>query len=366
MNVNDIALTLERGFGAISVARLLEIFGTADEIYASSLSELVFRGELREAAAKQFQRKDNHHRAEAEVKYVAKNGLTAIASTDDEYPPMMREMADYPHVIYVQGDPAALRRRCVSMVGTRRLSTYGQTMCDRLVRGLAERVPDLCVVSGLAFGADVNFHRAALRYGVPTVAVLPCALPEVVPAQHANVARDIVASGGALVTELHSQSKQKGEFYLPRNRLIAGLSGGTVVVEAPFDSGAIQTAELALGYDRTLMAVPGRATDEVAWGTNALIKNTKAAMVCSGEDIIRAQMWDVEVDEIGARPAPAAALLSGDANGLLTFFESGNAVSVDGLGERTALSHSVLAPILLELEFAGRIRRLPGGMYERI
>jgi DNA processing protein len=272
-------------------------------------------------------------------------------------------MNDPPHVLYVRGDVGALSLRCVSMVGTRQISTYGQTMCDRLVRQLSERVPDLCIVSGLAFGIDVHCHRAALRYGVPTVAVVANTLPEVTPAQHADIARDIVAHGGAIVSECNTRSKQTGDFYLARNRIIAGLSEGTVVVEAPHESGAISTAEFAGGSGRTVMAVPGRATDDVAFGTNNLIKSERAAMVCSGEDIVRALAWDLYVPEVGPRPKTAPPGLSADAAGLLGCFRSGNAASVDELGELTALPYTRLAPLLLELEFAGKVSRLPGGSY---
>lgn len=124
------------------------------------------------------------------------------------------------------------------MVGTRNATPYGQTMCNRLVEGLAAQVPGLCIVSGLAFGIDVAAHRAALAAGVPTVAVLANPLPEVTPAQHTAVARDILDHGGALVTELHSQTRQNGTAYIARNRIIAGLSAGCIVVESP-DSGRI-------------------------------------------------------------------------------------------------------------------------------
>ncbi len=366
MNVNDIALTLERNVGPKTAAGLLEIFGSADAIYAASPAELVRKGELREALAVQICRKEYHKQAEKELKYVKKHGLTAIASTDPEYPPLMREMNDYPHVIYVRGNVEALGRRNVSMVGTRRISQYGQVMCDRVVRQLAERVPDLCIVSGLAFGVDVHCHRAAVRYGVPTVAVVANALPEVTPSQHADIARDIIEHGGAIISELHSNSKQTGDFYVPRNRIIAGMSEGTVVVEADYKSGSLSTAQFALEYNRQVMAVPGRATDEVASGTNNLIKSNSAQMVCSGEDVVRTLMWDMRVPEVGEKPARAATLVSADAQGLLGCFESGNTVSVDRLCEVTALDHTALAPILLELEFAALVRKMPGGLYERI
>lgn len=364
MNTNDIALTLEYGLGAKTIAKLLEIFGTADEIYAAPPSDLVRRGGLSEPLAAQIARKEYHRQAEKEQKYLAKHGITAIASTDDGYPPLMREMNDYPHVLYVRGNVEALQARCLSMVGTRRISQYGQTMCDRLVRELAARAPELCIVSGLAFGVDVNCHRAALRYGLPTVAVVANALPGVTPAQHSDIACDIVEKGGAIVSELHSNSKQTGDFYIARNRLIAGLSEGTVIVEADTESGSLHTARFALDYDRQVMAVAGRATDSVAKGCNNLIKNNTAQMVCSGEDIIRTMLWDFNAPEIGEKPRKNSADIPDEARRLLEYFESGNTVSIDRLGEVSGLGHGQLAAALMSLETAEMIRRLPGGLYE--
>ncbi len=367
MTIDDIALTLENNVGPKTVSALLEIFGSAGAVYAASPAELERRGGLREQLAVQISGKNFHRQAEKELKYIAKHGLTAIASTDPEYPGLMCEMDGYhPHVVYVRGNVEALKLRNMSMVGTRKISNYGQVMCDKLVRQLAERVPGLCIVSGLAFGVDVHCHRAAIRYGVPTVAVVANALPDVTPSQHSDIARDIIDRGGAIVSEYHSNSKQTGDFYVARNRIIAGLSEGTVIVEADMESGSLHTGNFAMQYNRQLMAVPGRATDEVAFGTNGLIKNNKAQMVCSGEDIIRALMWDLYVPEVGEKPAKAATSVSTDAQGLLGCFESGNKISVDKLCEVTALTHTELAPLLVELEFAGMIRNLPGGMYEKI
>lgn len=377
MTIDDIALTLERGLGVKGAARLLEVFGSAEAVYAARPEELVRRGELRESLAAQIARKEAHTAAGREMTYAERHEITPVASTDDDFPPLLREIPDFPHVLYVRGEVGALRLNCVSIVGTRQISTYGQTMCDRLVRQLSERIPDLCIVSGLAFGIDVHCHRAALRYGVPTVAVVANALPEVTPGQHAAIAREIVEKGGAIVSELHSNAKQAGDYYIPRNRIIAGLAEGTVVVEAAHGSGALTTADMALGYNRILMAVPGRATDTPAWGPNSLIKSQKAIMVCTGEDIVRALDWDIRgiatdascaadgADAAGSS-GTAGGGISADAAGLLKCFVGGNATSVDSLTEVTALVYGQLAPLLLELEFAGKIRRLPGGSYEKI
>ena len=233
---------------------MLEVFGTAQAIFAASADELAGRAELRPDVARSIAARKSHPEAERELRHCRRHGITPLASTDDAYPALLREIPDYPHVLYIKGNAEVLSQRCLSMVGTRRISTYGQRLCDELVRGLT-RIPQVVVVSGLAFGVDVACHRAALAAGIPTVGVLANPLPDVTPAQHTSVALDMIERGGALISELHSQSKQRGTFYLARNRIIAGLSAGTVVIESPASGGSLATAHYADGYDRTVMGL---------------------------------------------------------------------------------------------------------------
>ena len=279
---------------------------------------------------------------------------------------MLREIPDYPHVIYIKGCVEALSARCISIVGTREATPYGQTACNRLVEGLAERIPGLSVVSGLAFGIDVAAHRAALAAGVPTVAVVANPLPGVTPAQHTDVARDILARGGALVTELHSQSKQNGNFYLARNRIIAGLSAGCIVVESPDSGGSLFTAHCADSYDRTVMAVPGRITDRASAGTNHLIRNRKAQLVLTADDVIRELMWDLGENPATLRAKPPTPELTPDEAGLLGCFRTDDPLSVEALGELTGLNPGELATLLVGLELAGAVRQLPGNRYMKL
>ena len=298
MTIEDIALQMTPGIGVKGAVHLLGVFGSARDIFAAAPDELAGEAGLREEIAREIVRRRGFAAAEKELEHCRRNGIAAIASTDPEYPPLLREIPDYPHVLYIKGDTAALSARCLSMVGTRNATPYGQTMCNRLVEGLAAQGPGLCIVSGLAFGIDVAAHRAALAAGVPTVAVLANPLPEVTPAQHTAVARDILDHGGALVTELHSQTRQNGTAYIARNRIIAGLSAGCIVVESPDSGGSLVTAHCADDYDRSVMAVPGRATDRMSAGTNHLIRNRKAQLVLTADDIVRELMWD-----LGAEPA---------------------------------------------------------------
>ena len=363
MTLEDIALQMTPGIGVKGAVHLLEHFGSAARIFAASADELTEGAGLRPDIARQLLQHKAFAAAEREIAYCRRHGIAVVASTDSGYPPLLRETPDYPAVLYIKGNAEALTARCLTLVGTRRATPYGQAMCDRLVGELAERVPGLCIVSGLAFGIDIAAHRAALTAGIPTVAVLANALPEVTPAQHTAIARDIVEHGGALVTELHSQTRQNGSFYVARNRIIAALSAGCIVVESPDSGGSLLTAHCADSYDRTLMAVPGRATDPMSSGTHHLIRNRKAQLVMTADDVIRELMWDLGTDPATLRPKPATPELTRDEAGLLTCFRTDDPLSSETLGELTGLDPGELASLLIGLELAGAIRQLPGNRY---
>ncbi|WP_300256694.1 DNA-processing protein DprA [uncultured Alistipes sp.] len=366
MTIEDIALQMTPGIGMKGAVHLLEVFGSASAIFAASVEDLVERAEIRPDLARQILRRQGFPAAAREIEYCRRNEIRIIASSDSEYPPLLREMPDYPIVLYVMGNAEALTLRCLSMVGTRQATPYGQSMCNRLVDGLAERIPGLCIVSGLAFGIDVAAHRAALAADVPTVAVLANTLPGITPAQHAGVARDILDRGGALVTELHSQSKQNGNFYLARNRIIAGLSAGCVIVESPDSGGSLFTAHCADSCNRTVMAVPGRATDRTSAGTNHLIRNRKAQLVMSADDIIRELMWDLGEDPDTFRPQAPTPALTPDETRLLDLFPTTDPLSLETLAEKSRLNPGELAALLIGLELSGAIRQLPGNRYMKL
>lgn len=366
MNIDDIALTLHHGLGTRGIVWLLSVFGSAEGIFGASESDLVDGARLRLELARGLLKKDFHSQAEKELRYMERNSLRGVASTDSEYPFLLRESADYPHVLYVKGDAGVLADRMLSMVGTRTATPYGQRMCDVLVGRMSELDGGLCIVSGLAYGVDANCHRAALRYGLKTVAVIANPLPDVTPAQHRSLAEEIVESGGAVITELHSQTKQNGAYFIPRNRIIAGISEGTVVVESPASGGSLSTAELAESYNRTVMAVPGRAGDRCSEGANILIKRRRAAMVTSGDDVFHEMGWDIAVPgrvPVGAAQAP---LLSAAEKRVAECFAEGEAIDVDTLAMRSGTAPGELAGILLSLEIGGVLRPLPGKIYEKI
>ncbi len=366
MTIDDIALVMLHGIGPVGCARLISLFGSAERVFACSLEELVSVGMDRNLA-KNIVSKSTHRMAEREISFMRHNDLSAVAVTDEEYPPLLRECNDYPHVLFYRGNIASLQHHTLSVVGTRTITPYGQRMTDVLVGHMAELVPDVTIVSGLAFGVDGAAHRAALTAGVATVAFIPSAPSQITPLQHQRLADEIVAAGGAVVSEYHSQTKQHGNLYIPRNRLIAGVSEGTVVVESPREGGSMSTAEMAYGYERVLMAVPGRAGDRCSEGANLLIRSRRAAMVCSAPDIVRELGWDLgsEGVALGHREEERSPL-SYDEQRLLECFGEGESLGIDILVERSSMQIGALNATLLGLEIGGYLRQLPGRCFERI
>ncbi len=365
--LNDIALTLIPGLGTKGTIRLLEVFSTADKIFQASFEELVHFAKLNPTVAQAIVGRTTFAQAQRELEHCRRHSITPIASTDELYPPLLLDTPDYPHVLYVMGNPSALLGRNVSVVGTRRISSYGDRMCYDMVRELSLKVPNLSIISGLAFGVDSSAHRAALHNGVPTVAVLANSLPSITPPQHSSLARDIIDRGGAIVSEYHSQTKQNGKLYIARNRIVAALSGVTVVVESPLAGGSMATAAIANSYNRLVMALPGRLIDTTSAGCNMLIRNNQAQIFLSADGLVREMMWDSLAPTDRVVATSLAADLAPELNAILSLFgSSSDPLSLEDLLSLSGLPTSELSIKLMELELQGVIRLLPGNRYERL
>ncbi len=363
-NIYDIALTLVPRLGTCGVIHLLETFSSAENIFSATLDELLHFGQLNPSIAQAIYSRSSLTAANAEFAFCQKNNIKVVASTDEEYPTLLREVNDFPHVLYVRGNTQILNNRAVSIVGTRKISPYGSRACDVTIRELAECVPNGVIVSGLAFGVDAEAHRAALRHNIPTIAVLPSPLTSITPAQHTRLANEIVDAGGALITELHSQINHAGRFYISRNRIIAAYSGATVIVESPESGGAMVTAKTAHGYNRIVGAVPGRITDAMSAGCNKLLANRVATAILSGADIIRELMWDLDAD-VKPRAKERTLQFTPDEVGLLKCFRGDEPLHIDNLMELSGLNIGELSAMMMGLELAEAVR-LVGGKYERL
>lgn len=367
MVIEDLALLFVRGLGSRGIVHLIEHFGSAEEIYRTPLNTLINVAGLRTDVAERIVAGEGMRDAEAEIKYCYKHGIIALAATDQEYPALLRETSDRPHTLFVKGDVNALHQRTLSMVGTRDATPSGLYVADKLICDLTHKIDKLCIVSGLAYGIDSACHRAALTHKATTVAVVAETLPNISPAPNRNLAEEILRNGGAIVSELHSQSKQNGQLFIARNRIIAGLSMGTIVVESPASGGSLATADIADSYGRTVMAVPGRITDSSYFGANNLIRTGKARMILTANDIVEEMGWGGALrttthgddDSICDDTLPFERII-------LEAFKSSDVLDWDGLLATTSLSMGELAMILMDMELKGTIRCLPGKRYERI
>lgn len=371
MTIHDLALAFTPGLGNKGVNHLIDIFGDAERVFRASEGDLrQLAGITRESILRDITTRTGLRAAEKELEYCQRHHIYAIAAGDEVYPALLREAHDHPHILYAQGSLEALARPSVAFVGTRTISTYGQVAGRRIVEQLHALKGDVCIVSGLAFGNDENAHKAALEVGAKTVAVIANALPEVAPAGNRNLADRILADGGTIVTEVSSQHKNRGHFFPSRNRIIAALASGTVVVESPYEGGSLITAECALGYGRTVMAVPGRAFDKNSYGSNLLIKHNKAAMVCSGSDVVYELGWDVAT-EAGETFAPVGhptetLNISHDERALLEAMSVGEVVEYETLVARTSFTPARVVALLTSLELCDAVRILPGRKCERL
>ena len=367
MVIEDLALLFIRGLGSRGIVHLIEHFGSAEAIYGASLHTLINDAGLRKDVAERIVAGEGMREAEQEIRYCQKHNICAIAATDDDYPELMRETSDRPHVIFVKGNINALHQRTLSMVGTREASPSGLHVTDKLIGDLAKQIDDLCIVSGLAYGIDSACHRAALSHGATTIAVVADTLPNVSPAPNRNLAEEILRNGGAIISELHSQSKQNGQLFIARNRIIAALSMGTIVVESPASGGSLATAEIADSYNRTVMAIPGRITDSSSFGSNNLIRAGKAHMILTANDIIEELGWTTS--QPAAEECNNGDILDGLTPSERLIYDALNSATSLNWAELTAatgLTMGELAMVLMDMELKGYIRCLPGKRYERI
>lgn len=356
----QIALTMAPDIGPVTARNLIEELGSARKVFEQDgaslqripgigphLSRSILASNLLEMAGK-------------EMEFIEKHQIEVLFYKDPDYPDRLKECADGPVVLYSRGKLGLQAERSLSVVGTRRATSYGRDLCREMIRDLSMLKPPPSIISGLAYGIDVIAHRAALEFGLPTIAVLGHGMSTLYPSSHRETARRIILQG-ALVTDFHSGMGPERNNFLRRNRIIAGLSQGTLVIESAESGGSLITANMALSYHRPVMAVPGRVGDFRSAGCNKLISKNTAAITESAEDIIRTLNWDLE--GFPEKATPPEVHLSPREKILLLLMEKTPGITPDMLSIRTKIPvHEVLA-LLLEMELKEWITVEPGNCY---
>lgn len=361
------SLTLTRipGLGATTIRKLLQQAGSASFLFEhrEELTELF--PFVTKRIAGMLDCPDILRRCEAELAFAEKNRIRCLTLDNPAYPSRLRECEDAPSVLFYKGNADLNKLHIVSMVGTRNATEYGKEVCIRFIKELKELMPDTLVVSGLAYGIDIHAHRAALQNGLETIGVLAHGLDRIYPAPHRRTAIEMTEQGG-LLTEFPSGTMPDRFNFVRRNRIVAGMSDATIVVESAEKGGALITAEIACTYNRDCFAVPGRVDAPFSAGCNNLIRSNRATLLQNAAELIESMNWHIHAQnapqpvqrQLFVELTPEEQLLTG----LLAKEERG--MQINELVVASNIPINRMTNILFELEMKGTIRALAGGVYK--
>ena len=351
------------GIGLMSMKRLIQQFGSAEEVVArhEELPSLV-KGFSREQA-QAIARTDLHEQAKREWEFANKHGIRCLGLGDDDYPAHLQGCVDAPLMLFYKGSADLNSLRIVSIVGTRHATDYGRTLCNRFVSELQSLCPDALIVSGLAYGIDICAHRAALEHGLATIAVLAHGLDRIYPPQHRAEATRIISHGG-LLTEFPGGTNPDRYNFVQRNRIIAGISDAVIVVESALKGGSLITASLANDYGRECFAFPGPVGSPYSEGCNNLIRTNSAMLLQSAAELVEAMCWNTA----GTASRPIQRSLFPELNEeekriVNSLRQSPTGIQVNTLTVQTGIPIHRLTATLLDLEMKGVVRSLAGGSY---
>lgn len=356
-----LALSMIPGVGGVLARNLVAYVGSVEGIFNEPVAKLVKIPGIGEVNARRIREKEVLLRAEKELQFIEKHQVTVYFYLDENYPRRLRSCPDAPVLFFSSGNVRLDAEKVISVVGTRNATEYGRQLCDELIRDLSARGHDLLVISGLAYGIDIQAHKSALKYQVPTAAVLGHGLDRLYPAAHAKVAQNMLGTGG-LVTDFPSQTKIDPSNFLRRNRIIAGLADAVVVAESGEKGGALVTADIAASYDRDVFVFPGRVGDLYSKGCNRLIKNNLAALIESAADLEYFMRWEMTTP---GQPVQQQLFveLSAEEQQIGKVLRNNGKMFIDLICQETGLPMGKVSALLLELEFRGVVDALPGKMY---
>jgi len=356
-----IAVSLIPGVGDVNAKKLIAHCGGAEAVFKESKSNLLRIDGLGQKIANNIKSTSIMESAEKELQFIEDNNIQVDFFLDKSYPQRLLHCNDGPILLYSKGNINWNAEKVISIVGTRRATVKGQAVCEKLVADLKEFQPT--IVSGLAYGIDITAHQAAMKNDLPTIGIMASGINEVYPRAHQKAAERMQQNGG-IATDYRSDTNILPINFAERNRIVAGLADAVIVVESSEKGGSLITADLANGYSRDVFAVPGRISDSQSVGCNRLIKTNKAALIESAKDIAYILNWEKNGKIKPSAQKQLFVELNDEEQHLLNAFGEDNSISIDELSLKAAMPISKTAGILLNLEFKGVIRSLPGKVYE--
>ncbi len=361
-----IALTRMAGFNAATALQLYQTMGSSQAVYEH-------RNDIGDAVAdtspklRQAMRNWDEalHRAAAEMEFITKNNIHALTFNDADYPQRLRSCSDAPIILFYKGQAELNQQYILNIVGTRRCTTYGQDLILRFISDLRQMCPHVLVVSGLAYGIDICAHRQALQQGYETVGVLAHGLDQIYPSRHRETAIEMIKHGG-LLTEYMSQTEALPNNFRQRNRIVAGISDATILVESAFKGGGLITCRIAQEYGRDVFAFPGAVGMPYSEGCNLMIRNNTAALITSAKDFVESMGWKNMQQKTEVVERQLFPELSDEEQQIVNLLEQTNDLQLNIISVKTNLPIGQLTALLFQLEMKGVVKPLAGGTYHLI
>lgn len=358
----QIALTLVPNIGPVQAKILLQHCEAEEVFHAKKhfLEKIEGIGPVRASSIKKF---NGFTRAEEEMRFVEKYKIKTLFLSDDNYPKRLLNCYDSPTLLYYKGSADLNTPKIVSIIGTRGHTDYAKQVTDKLVKDLGPH--QVTVISGLAFGVDAIAHKAAVKNGLATVGVLAHGLDQVYPAEHTGLAKEMIKHDGGLLTEFRNKTKPDKHNFPSRNRIVAGMSDATIVIETGLKGGSMITAELANGYNKDVFAIPGKISDTKSAGCNYLIRSSRAQLLTSAAELLEIMGWQEKTSLKTSRKSQRALFieLTPDEKIIVDILQDKGTVHIDEINLRSGLSSGAVAAAMLNLELQNVIVSLPGKLY---
>ena len=375
------ALALSRmGYHNITVLReLYNAWGSMADIVKQHAHPEQLAPNMPERLLAAFAHTDEHlKRADEEMRFAQDNNISIITLADEAYPQRLKACFDAPLALFFKGNANLNAKHCISIVGTRKATPYAADCIAQLTARLKQLCPDMLIVSGLAYGVDIMAHRQAIDHALPTVAVLAHGLDTLYPSRHRKEAMMMMQNGG-LLTEYFSQSKIDKRNFLQRNRIVAGMSAATLLVESAEHGGGLVTCRLAQSYQRDVFAFPGSINNPYSVGCNRLIRDNVAGLVTSAEDILKALSWEEDMKEtvatngastmgpsVSGTTSASTAKVPNGAQAVLDVLTKENDLHIDIIATRAGLPVNKVLALLFQLEMSGMVSSLSGSRYHKV
>ncbi len=359
----EIALTQIFMVGPRTARTLIENMGSAEAVFKEDPNILKKIGNVGSYLADEAYRSEALKRAEEEMLFIEKNNIKAISYRDEAFSQRLAQCNDAPLVLYQSGNCDLNNAKFLSIVGTRKITKYGKDITSSLIKELSKTNNNVVIVSGLAYGVDITAHRAALDYGVKTIGIVAHGLDRLYPAAHRQVASNMIQQGGAVVTEFLSRTNPDPQNFVQRNRIVAGLCDAVIVIESANKGGALITANLGNDYNRDVFAFPGRVNDEASAGCNSLIRNNKAQLITSADDLISIMGWD-NTKSVAAQQQLFADELPDEQQQIINLL-NGEAKHINQISTSINMPIQKTSALLTEMVFSDLIEQLPGDVFAK-